>query len=96
MLFWKIHEETDTGLSLKKNSLLKSKTLSVVERYEAWRENYKKKESSVISEMFEGDMLCTIECLFCKHKSIYFEKFGDLSLNLFKQMSSSNIWQKRR
>ena len=95
MLFWQIHEETNTGVSLTKKFPLKAKSHALIDRYEIWRAEYKKRENSVINEMFEGDMVCTIVCLNCKHRQIYFEKFGELSLNLFKQMSSSNIWQKR-
>lgn len=37
-------------------------------------------------------MLCELTCLNCKVRSNYFEKFGDLSLDINKQMSYSKIW----
>lgn len=38
-------------------------------------------------------MLTEILCLNCKHKAYSFEKFGDLSLDMNRVVSSSNLYK---
>lgn len=95
LLLWQVHEESN---KVSQNAIKSADqgTKSTFESYKRWHETYRLKENSAVNELFEGDMLCTITCHACKHRSIYFEKFGELSLNLFKSMSQSNIWQRSR
>lgn len=52
-----------------------------------WQKIWKGKENSFVSDMFEGAMLSNITCLNCKHEASFFEKFGDLTLDIHRQMS---------
>ena len=42
--------------------------------------------------MFEGTLFSRITCLHCKHEISFFEKFGELSLNISKDTSFSRLW----
>lgn len=46
--------------------------------------------------MFEGAMLSNITCLSCKHQANYFEKFGDLTLDINRQMSMTKLWKRNQ
>jgi len=54
------------------------------------------RENSFISALFEGEMLCNITCLSCKHKVYYFEQVGELSLDIQRQISYSNLWNNKK
>lgn len=64
--------------------------------YLKWIEQGKAKENSIVNELFEGDLFSTITCHACKHKSIFFEKFGELSLDLVKFAKNSDAYKKSR
>ncbi len=64
-------------------------------KFEGWRNHWENYESSFISNLYEGSMLCELTCLNCKFRSNYFEKFGDLSLDINKQMSYSKLWSEK-
>jgi len=40
-------------------------------------------------------MLTTIECVKCKHQTSYFERFGDLTLDLTNPKSTQELYKKR-
>lgn len=54
-----------------------------VEADKAWSQ-YLEKNNSVISDIFAGQLQSTIECTHCKHRSICFDPFLDLSVPLPK------------
>ena len=40
-------------------------------------------------------MITEIQCLNCKHFAYQFEKFGDFSLDMYRVVSSSNLYSQK-
>ena len=88
ILLYKIHDENN---SQKKNMLKITKNFleeknNFFESFLNFKKFHQKIEKSFISKNFEGTFLSKIKCLNCQKKILFFEKFGDFSLNFFKKI----------
>ena len=76
--------------------LLILKANKINEISDFWWKKSLKKESSIINELFQGQMVNTIHCTWCKIDLYEFYNFTSLSLEIpkVKFNSSSSHWQK--
>ena len=66
------------------------------EKYFDWKKGQESLENTFINQIFEGDMLCSLECKKCGKISHYFEKFGDLTVDLTNTKSTQELYRKKQ
>lgn len=95
VLIYQIHEENDSPI--KSVTPKKGGNKSSYQELLSWIGIQKRKENSFVSQLFEGAFCSTITCLNnkCRKSVQYFEKFGDLTLDIYRQMSCNNLWKKQ-
>lgn len=103
MLMYGIHDEVERSCSKvvtqKKPNIkkpVKGSNHSIMDDYFMWKHGTEKFENSFVNQAFEGDMVCVIECHSCRKRSRYFEKFGDLTLDLTNTVSTQELYKNRK
>ena len=93
MLLGAVHEETNR---VKKPSVFKSCNShmdlgKVLQYHGAWRQDQLLKEDSLVNALLEGELLFNVKCLNCLQDSYGLERFGEMPLNLNREVSMPNF-----
>lgn len=98
MLLGAVHEETNR---VRKPSMFRScgshmNLDRVLQYYPTWRQDQVQKEDSLVNALLEGELLFNVKCLHCFQDSYGLERFGEMPLNLDREVSVANFDERRR
>ena len=56
--------------------------LSADKQSEKWFEYYRQQDNSIMTDLFEGQLMNRLSCLSCGHQALAFDSFMDLSVEI--------------
>jgi len=59
---------------------MKFETLSVEKQSEGWYKYYRDRDDSIMTDLFEGQLMNRLKCLSCRFETLAFDNFMDLSV----------------
>jgi ubiquitin C-terminal hydrolase len=61
---------------------MKFETLSVEKQSEGWFKYYRDRDDSIMTDLFEGQLMNRLKCLSCGFETLAFDNFMDLSVEI--------------
>lgn len=78
----KMHDELNRVSSKPKYKEMKFEHLPKEKQSEEWRKYYKQRDDSIMTDLFEGQLMNRLSCLSCGHEALAFDNFMDLSVEI--------------
>jgi ubiquitin C-terminal hydrolase len=83
-----MHNELNRIVKKPKYKQIDCDNNPMIEQSEIWYRYFRDRDNSIITDLFEGQLMSKIECEKCGHKSLTFDNFMDLSIQIPKSSSS--------
>jgi ubiquitin carboxyl-terminal hydrolase 2/21 len=76
-----MHDELNRVSVKPKYQEMKFEKHSVGEQSEKWFQYYRQRDDSIVTDLFEGQLMSRVGCLSCNHQTYAFDNFLDLSID---------------
>eukprot|EP00795_Rhopilema_esculentum_P016842 gene16842-8313_t len=86
-----LHDDLNISREKLKDQPSDTSSLSDTEQARAAWERYERREKSIISDLFVGQLKSTLTCTECKYRSLTFDPFWDLSLPIPSSRSRTSL-----
>ena len=80
----RMHDELNRVQIKPKYEELNFSKLTVAEQSEKWAAYYRRRDNSIMTDLFEGQLMNRTKCLSCGHSELAFDNFMDLSVEIPK------------
>jgi ubiquitin carboxyl-terminal hydrolase 4/11/15 len=77
-----MHDELNRVTSKPAYKEMNFDKLSIAEQSQKWQDYFEKKDNSIMSDVFGGQLMNRLQCLSCKHNTLAFDNFMDLSIEI--------------
>lgn len=77
----RMHDELNRVTVKPKYQEMKFEKHPVGEQSEKWAQYYRQRDDSIMTDLFEGQLMSRVGCLSCNHQTYAFDNFLDLSID---------------
>jgi ubiquitin C-terminal hydrolase len=81
----RMHDELNRVIQKPKYQEMKFEKLSVAEQSEKWAAYYRLRDDSIMTDLFEGQLMNRTTCMSCGYQGLAFDNFMDLSVEIPKK-----------
>jgi len=87
----RMHNELNRVRRKPRYSKIKCEELPIELQSQKWADYAAKFDNSVMTDLFNGQLISVVKCLSCKHKSVAFDNFMDLSIEIPRSMRNPRL-----
>ena len=78
----RMHDELNRVTSKPKYQEMKFDRFTLGEQSQKWHDYNRQKDNSIMTDLFEGQLMNRLQCLGCNHQALAFDNFMDLSVEI--------------